>query len=127
MVDELARHISLGHDAFAHHLQINEVEVGRMLFVVFIDEAPIAAENFRQMFSGEMVCALSIIVLPLLSRRDSASVAGHLSLTERGASIRLCRGTCQRMAQRGKARACLTTLRGSTSTGAWSGREAVNA
>lgn len=35
-------------------VEIDEEAIGRMLFVVFVDEAPIAAENFRQIFSGEM-------------------------------------------------------------------------
>jgi hypothetical protein len=38
-------------------------EVGRMLFVVFVDDAPIAAENFKQLFSGELVsCFLMLLV-----------------------------------------------------------------
>lgn len=43
------------HEAhvFCGALQIKGEAIGRMLFVPFVDEAPIAAENFRQLCSGE--------------------------------------------------------------------------
>ena len=43
------------HNNVPKCLQISGEAVGRMLFVVFVDDAPIAAENFRQLFSGELV------------------------------------------------------------------------
>lgn len=57
------------HNSVAECLQIMGVAVGRMLFVVFVDDAPIAAENYRQLFSGELVssplrvCAQSALLL----------------------------------------------------------------
>ena len=39
----------------SHLLQIKGEPIGRMLFVLFIDEAPLAAENFRQLCTGEKV------------------------------------------------------------------------
>lgn len=49
-------------------LQINEKAIGRMLFVVFVDEAPIAAENFRQIFSGEMVSVLVYYIVHVMQQ-----------------------------------------------------------
>jgi hypothetical protein len=76
-----------------------------MLFVVFVDDAPIAAENFRQLFSGELV-----------SGSQANSVCAHLHCYcgtghHKHDTCMLSRGMYQRMVQDGKARACRTISR----------------
>ncbi len=46
--------------AYPSAAQIDGVSIGRMLFVLFVDESPIAAENYRQLFTGERVRAFGI-------------------------------------------------------------------